>query len=263
MKLSVLIDHVRCQTIVVFAFVISAFVLLPITRASAAPDCLMCHEQLSKGKFVHAAVQMGCQTCHSALDVSNMPHKSTNKIAKGLTAELPDLCFGCHDKTKFAGAVIHAPVGVGMCTSCHSPHQSNNEKLLLNQAPDLCYGCHDKAAFSKKNVHMPVVGGMCMSCHKHHVSDEMALLKQEAITVCFECHPKVRKIPHAVSGFSASGHPIGLVKNKAKKVPDDPSRPGKKFYCGSCHNPHSSDWMKLFRYKATTSFELCDNCHKM
>jgi predicted CXXCH cytochrome family protein len=229
---------------------------------AAAPDCLTCHEELSKGKTVHAAVQMGCPTCHSGIDATDIPHKKTNKVPKGLSAEQPDLCYGCHDKAKFSGKSIHAPVGIGSCTGCHSPHASAQEKLLIKKVPDLCYDCHEKKDFTRKNVHMPVAGGMCLGCHKPHVAEEMALLKQEAVSLCFECHPQVRKIPHAVSGFSTSGHPIGLPLKK-KKPATDPARPGKKFYCGSCHNPHSSDWMKLFRYKANVDFEICDNCHKM
>ncbi len=244
--------------------ILASGLLLPAGNASAAaqPDCLTCHEDLSKGKVVHAAVQMGCTTCHSGIDANDIPHKKTNKLPKGLSAEQPDLCYGCHDKAKFIGKSIHAPVGIGSCTGCHSPHKSAHEKLLLKKTPELCYECHDKKDFAKKNVHMPVEGGMCLGCHKPHVAEEMALLKQDAIGLCFECHPAVRKTPHAVSGFSTAGHPIGLPLKKKKSV-IDPARPGKKFYCGSCHNPHSSDWMKLFRYKANVAFEICDNCHKM
>jgi predicted CXXCH cytochrome family protein len=40
-------------------------------------------------------------------------------------------------------------------------------------------------------------------------------------------------------------------------------RPGKPFYCGSCHNPHSTDSPLLFRFNAKSQTELCINCHKM
>jgi predicted CXXCH cytochrome family protein len=43
----------------------------------------------------------------------------------------------------------------------------------------------------------------------------------------------------------------------------DPARPGKPFYCGSCHNPHSADNSYLFRFKAKSSGSLCSNCHNM
>jgi predicted CXXCH cytochrome family protein len=289
-----------------FAGFLSAL-LLRVPAADAEVDCLMCHEALAKEKVVHPALKIGCTACHTAVDASDVPHKMKNKIPKGLSAEqpelcfgchddkrpkkkvvhaavsmgctgchnphssknpkllvseLPDLCFNCHDKQKFSGKFVHAPVGMGMCTSCHSPHQSDNEKLLVSTPPDLCYGCHDKAAFTKKNVHAPVASGMCLTCHSPHAAEEMALLRKDPPFVCLDCHADVRKAPHAVSGFRAAGHPLGIAK-KNKKYLEDPIRPGKRFYCGSCHNPHSSDSMKLFRYKADSTFALCTYCHKM
>jgi len=306
----------------------------------------MCHEPLSKGKVVHAAIQMGCPTCHTAIDASKMPHKKTNKIAKGLSSKQPglcftchdktkfgkktvhaaigmgctgchnphssknaklliseqpqicygchdkksfsgkkashapvaggmcsschaphssdsgklllspqpDLCFTCHDKTKFASKVIHAPVTGGMCTSCHAPHQSDSGKLLSSEPPDLCYNCHDKAEFSKKNVHMAVLGG-CGSCHKPHASENNTLLSQPTINaLCLTCHADVAKRPHAAAGFGARSHPL--------KAPKDPARPGREFSCSSCHNPHSSDNPKLFRFNAKSGMGLCLSCHK-
>jgi predicted CXXCH cytochrome family protein len=322
--------------------------------SAADIDCLMCHKSLIEEKVVHPAVQMGCTACHTGIDAGKVPHGKTNKIAKGLsaeqpelcygchdkktfgkktvhpavnmgctgchnphsskyakllvaeppalcfnchdksvfsgkkdvhppvaggmctschnphstdsekllTAELPDLCFNCHDKRKFAGKYIHAPVSMGMCTSCHSPHQSDKEKLLANTPPVLCYTCHDKAAFTKKNVHAPVAAGMCLTCHAPHAAEEMALLRKDPPFVCLDCHADVRKRPHAVVGFQTAGHPLGIAK-KGKKYLEDPARPGKRFYCGSCHNPHSSDSIRLFRYKADSTFALCTYCHKM
>jgi predicted CXXCH cytochrome family protein len=205
-------------------------------------------------KAVHPPVAGGnCTDCHS-------PHASD--IPKLLLAEVPDLCYKCHDKLTFMGKIIHAPVGIGMCINCHVPHQSDNEKLLQSQPPDLCYNCHDKAGFSRKNIHSPVAGGMCLTCHRPHVSEYFALLNRDPINVCFECHSDVRKKPHAVAGFSGAGHQLGLTR-KGKRNIDDPARPGKRFYCGSCHNPHSSDSIKLFRYEVKSSSGLCTYCHKM
>lgn len=270
-------------------------------------NCLMCHEQLAKEKVVHPALSMGCPACHSGIDAADVPHKKTNNVPKGLSSDQPELCYGCHDKTKFTKKTVHAAIGMGctachnphssknakllkaeppelcynchdkkqfegkdvhppvaggMCTSCHSPHSSDAGKLLLSDPPGLCFNCHDKAEFSRKNVHMPVAGGMCLSCHKPHASDHTALLMKDPYSLCLECHGNVRKTPHAVVGFSSAGHPLGEPKKRKKEV-EDPLRPGKKFYCGSCHNPHSSDSVRLFRYKASSPFDLCVRCHKM
>ncbi len=217
--------------------------------------CYGCHDKSKfTGKGVHPAIGMGCTVCHN-------PHSSKN--AKLLVSEPPDLCYTCHDKAKFSGRSIHAPVGIGMCLSCHSPHRSDNAKLLVSVPPDLCYNCHDKAAFTKKNVHAPVAAGMCLSCHRPHASESIPLLSKEPFDLCLGCHADVRKAPHAVAGFSAAGHPIGELRKGRKKPLQDPARPGKIFYCGSCHNPHSSDWPRLYRYEARSSFELCQRCHSM
>lgn len=279
------------------------------TGAEAKDACLICHEPLVKEKVVHAAVQMGCPTCHTSIDAKDIPHNKTGKVSKGLSAdqpglcfgchdkakfakanvhaavgmgctschnphsskypkllssELPDLCYGCHDKTKFTGKTVHAPVGIGMCTSCHDPHASKSAKLLTAEPPDLCFSCHDKKGFSAKYMHAPAAGGMCLACHKPHASDNPVLLRKEPIDSCIECHAEVRKKPHAVTGFSPlGGHPLGeprrMKQSKERKYLDDPSRPGRRFYCGSCHFPHSSDYAKLLR---ASDFGLCQICHK-
>ena len=279
--------------------------MAPGTPYAKEVDCLSCHEAVAKGKDVHPAVGMGCTACHTGVDAAEVPHKMTGTVAKGLSAdqpdlcygchdktkftrkvvhpalamgctachnphasknekllnaELPDLCFTCHDKTKFSGKFIHAPVGIGMCTACHDPHSSPNPKLLVSEPPDLCFTCHEKKEFTKKNVHAPVAGGMCLSCHRPHASEHTSLLVKAPVEVCLECHPDVRRTPHALAGFSGRGHAIGEPKRGRKPV-TDPARPGKVFYCGSCHNPHSSDSMKLFRYKANSSFGICQYCH--
>lgn len=254
--------------------------LLPLAAAAQEVDCLKCHAKLKKEAVVHAALEMGCTACHTGIDASKVPHKKTNKIAKGLSAEQPDLCFTCHDKAMFSKKNVHAAVGMG-CSGCHNPHSSKHPKLLTSDTPDLCLSCHDKAEFNKKTAHSPVAGGMCLSCHSPHSSDDMALLVKKPVQVCLECHPNIPKKPHAVMGFASSNwHPVGMPKpappsRKSKKdkdhpegepkpLPDlkDPARPDKPFYCGSCHNPHSTSSPKLFRFNAGSTMELCVNCHK-
>ena len=177
-----------------------------------------------------------------------------------------DCLTACHDHDSISkGAVVHPAIQLG-CQACHigidasvKPHRITNnvEKGLASEPPDLCFNCHDKAEFTRKNVHDPVAKGKCLSCHNPHASEEMALLRKKPVDSCLECHADVKKKPHPVAG----GHPIGIVKVWQKPIMD-PLRTDKELYCGSCHNPHSSDSPKLFRYKAKDSFELCKYCHK-
>ncbi len=301
--------------------------------AHAQLDCKKCHKYMATKKFVHAALQMGCESCHTE------PHQKQSKFPKGLSSAVPDLCYGCHDKTKFSMKNVHPPVAGGMCSSCHEPHTSDNPKLLLAEPPDLCFTCHDKNVFSgKKVVHAPVMGGMCASCHSPHSSESEKLLLSAQPGLCFNCHDKskfeskivhapvsggmctschlphqgdndkllmssqpdlcynchdktpfARKNVHAAimmgctschnphankqkflfekginnvcltchadirSGHVLAGHPL-----RGRK---DPARAGREFSCASCHDPHSSDSMRLFRYPAGTTYNLCKYCH--
>ncbi|MGE5807630.1 MAG: cytochrome c3 family protein [Nitrospirota bacterium] len=217
--------------------------------AKAAPgkvDCLTCHRKLTKGKSVHQALSMGCPTCHVGINGLTYPHKITNKLAKGLSSEQPDLCYGCHDKAMFSKKNVHPAIGMG-CTSCHNPHSSENDKLLKATPPKLCFTCHDEAGFTKKTVHPPVAAGECLTCHTPHASDEMALLRNKPVDVCLMCHGDIDHWPHFHSQTAAQRQ--------------DPTRPGKPFYCGSCHNPHSTDGPTLFRFKFRQQRDLCINCH--
>ena len=252
---------------------IMALFLFSSNAPAADVDCLKCHSKLTKGSVVHAAISMGCTTCHTAIDAKTVPHKKSGAVARGLSAEQPDLCYGCHAKEAFEKKVIHAALGTG-CTSCHNPHSSNTAKLLLSETPGLCFTCHDKALFGKKTVHAPVAGGMCLTCHVPHASDEVALLANSPYGLCVTCHNEIEGKPHAVSGFSSASHPLGPKKGGKRKAKRDvssgttntimdPARPGREFYCGSCHEPHSTESPRLFRFNAKSAMGLCGNCHKM
>jgi predicted CXXCH cytochrome family protein len=216
--------------------------------------CYTCHDKAKfTKKAVHAALGMGCTTCHN-------PH-STDR-AKLLDSEQPDMCYTCHDKAKFTKKAVHAALGMG-CTTCHNPHSTDRAKLLVSDQPGVCYSCHDKTMFTKKHVHA-ALGMGCTTCHTPHSSDEMALLVKNPVLVCLECHADAMNKPHMDISSSAAGHPLAdTKKNWLRDVKlRNPAQPDKPFYCGSCHNPHSADTPKLFRFNAQSPKELCANCHK-
>jgi predicted CXXCH cytochrome family protein len=216
--------------------------------------CLNCHDRaLFEGKKqVHAPAKSGfCTGCHS-------PHSSD--IEKLLIVDMPQLCFQCHEETRFTGKAVHKPAKIGLCISCHAGHQSDREKLLTKALPELCFDCHDNEPYSKKNVHAPLIDGTCLSCHSAHASEDIHLLYKRPIQVCLDCHTYFRNNPHVLVGFMSLGHPVGA-KRKTKKPVKDPARKSREFYCGSCHDPHSSDWRKLYRYEAASNEELCAYCH--
>jgi predicted CXXCH cytochrome family protein len=235
-------------------FLVSCFLIDGGPNAYAdEPDCLKCHGDLIKKKVVHPAVEMGCTVCHAALDTGAVPHKSTNKIRLGLSADTPDLCYSCHDKKKFEGKDVHPPVAEGMCTMCHNPHAADYEHLLKSSIPGLCFQCHDKKEFTRKYVHPPVAEGKCLACHRPHESDNSFLLAEAINKVCLGCHAEVARSPHVTGGFGGRGHPLETKKEvviRGKKM---------RLSCVSCHNPHSSGWIRLLQFEPP----ICEKCHNI
>jgi predicted CXXCH cytochrome family protein len=270
---------------------------------------------MEKAKSVHAAVALGCPSCHKTVEGKTHPGQKDSII---LTQKMPELCFNCHDQSKFKGKSVHVPVtsglctgchdphqsnypkilvkdvpglcynchneskfiggksghtSIGMCTGCHNPHASNSNKILLSEQPDLCYACHDKTNFTKKYVHsvIPVAG--CTSCHTPHIAPYPYLLSTTVFELCTSCHAAKADGRHIVSiPGKKKIHPLKGAKDPlhpgTKKIPDpfkpdkeievpDPNNPGKEMTCTTCHNPHSSDFAKLFPQQ-----NICARCHK-
>jgi predicted CXXCH cytochrome family protein len=213
-----------------------AFVLLLPTSGVVAEnrDCLMCHPEKAKGRSVHPPVGMGCTMCHMGVDASQVPHTFASDVSRGLPAESPRICFGCHDEKDYSGGkVMHSPVSQGMCTICHDPHASNAEKLLVSG--DVCFMCHDRGEFlEKKLIHAPVAAGTCVRCHEPHKAQQAKLLKAPRPGLCYSCHGKKRftgAVVHAPVTFGM---------------------------CSTCHEPHQSDLRKLARSRGA---EMCFACH--
>ena len=141
-------------------------------------------------------------------------------------------------------------------------HQSQTPKLLIAQTPELCFTCHSTEDFKNKFVHKPVADGKCYDCHGIHTTPFRGLLKADGNEACRKCHrdafngkhPSTPLPPEIRLRAKGSGHPVDKV--------DDPRRPGRALSCISCHNPHSSDWKGLFRYKAEKPADLCQHCHR-
>jgi len=205
------------------------------------------------------------------MKVQDKEHPQQKNSIK-LTQDMPKLCYGCHNESKFKGKVVHSPVAGGMCTGCHDAHQSNFDKLLKNKSPDLCYTCHNKSNFTRKYVHKAIPAVGCGTCHAAHVSNNPSLLLLPMNELCLSCHGAKAKGRHVVALPGRKRHPIGGVKDlstlKMIKVSDpkrpgrqievpDPNVPGKEMTCASCHDPHSSDFRGLL-----TTERICIKCHK-
>jgi predicted CXXCH cytochrome family protein len=107
--------------------------------------CFDCHDRrLLEGKFTHAPVRQGCDTCHQ-------PHSSDHRGL--LKKSVEETCTTCHrDLSKHYHPVrAQRPdprTGEPMtCTGCHDPHAANFAGMLrLDPKQALCLQCHDPSA---------------------------------------------------------------------------------------------------------------------
>ncbi|MHB8843807.1 MAG: cytochrome c3 family protein [Nitrospirota bacterium] len=158
--------------------ILSASILAAAPAVSAEePDCAACHEQQTSGKVVHPAISMGCVSCHSAVDASEVPHTFTNRNARGLAARIKDLCFSCHDRKQFTGTTVHGALMLG-CTSCHDPHVSDYEHVLKQEIPGLCLNCHEER-LTRPDGRTHVLAGneACAACHNPHATNTPKLVR--------------------------------------------------------------------------------------
>lgn len=242
--------------------------LKPASGDASQNLCLTCHnvgENTPPKGSRHAALDMGCDTCH-------VTHK-TGEVGKmefdfHLTKATPALCLDCHDPkaTELQKAHQNQPFDQANCVSCHDPHQSAVPKLMAkflhppfadkqcdvchapakdgkvvltqSDAKSLCVTCHDEKAkqIDSAKVPHPGAAGECTDCHSPHASRQPGLPKTTGVAICLDCHSDIadlqKKPVHHQPAFGQA--------------------------CGTCHEPHGGDNEKLLRAKGNA---LCLECH--
>ena len=231
--------------------------------------CLSCHKEgldVPKGGSRHAALDMGCDTCHI---IHKTGERGKREFDFHLTKDAPALCIDCHDPKDAAIAKAHRnqPIGKADCLTCHDPHQSAQPKLMAKfthapfaggqcdtchapakdgkvvltqpDAKSLCVTCHAEKAeqIEKAKVQHPGAAGDCTDCHNPHAGNSPGFPKPNAVAVCLGCHAD-----QAAQGKKAHVHQPAFVQG-----------------CAVCHEPHGGDNPKLLR--ATSPNALCLECH--
>jgi len=243
--------------------------LLKPTSGDAKQNlCLSCHktgENVPAKGSRHAALDMGCETCHTT-------HK-TGEIGKiefdfHLTKSPPALCIDCHDPkdANLQKAHQNQPFATANCVSCHDPHQSDAPKLMAKfvhppfadrqcevchapakdgkvvltqaDAKSLCVTCHDDKGKQIESAKVPHPGaaGDCTDCHSPHASREPGLPKTTAVDICLGCHSDIADL-----GKKPVHHQPAFVQG-----------------CATCHEPHGGGNDHLLRAKGNA---LCLECH--
>ena len=127
------------------------------SRSVSIEACLRCHQtqraQMSM-PYHHPLREgkMSCADCHD-------PHGGTS--GRNLrTANVNELCLGCHAQYRGPFAYQHPPVSEN-CLSCHSAHGSPNTNLLSVSEPALCLQCHTG---HHNGAGLPIAD-RCTNCH--------------------------------------------------------------------------------------------------
>jgi predicted CXXCH cytochrome family protein len=137
-----------------------------LLKAPQPQLCFGCHSDVKPAfsqPFHHKVNEglMKCTDCHDT-------HGTFGNNQLRSTADQNMICTKCHTETRGPFVFEHAPVKAEGCLSCHSPHGSQNARLLnvpnINQ---MCNQCHSPV--SAGTIHGMGAGSAevqpCISCH--------------------------------------------------------------------------------------------------
>jgi len=237
--------------------------------SKASNLCLSCHKvgvDVPKDGSRHAALDMGCDTCH-------VTHKTGERGKREfdfhLTKDAPALCIDCHDpkdaglikahqgqpfdkadcltchdphqsqQKKLMAKFTHAPFAGGQCDSCHAAAKDGKVVLTQTNSKAICLTCHaDKGEqIEKAKVQHPGAAGDCTDCHNPHAGNTPGFQKPDAVNVCLACHSDQAE-QHKKSHLHQPAFEQG---------------------CYVCHEPHGGENLHLLRAKNVNA--LCLECH--
>ena len=139
-----------------------------LLKASEPTLCYQCHAD-QKAQFsmpMHHKVNEGLIKCSDCHDVHGTFGNSNLKS----TADQNAICTKCHTETRGPFVFEHAPVRAEGCLACHTPHGSQNARLLNMPSINLlCNQCHSPVAGG--TVHSMSAGSSeltpCTDCHTY------------------------------------------------------------------------------------------------
>jgi DmsE family decaheme c-type cytochrome len=137
-----------------------------LLRVAQPRLCFSCHADVKPAfsQPFHHKVEEGllkCTDCHDA-------HGTFNNNQLRSTADQNMICTKCHTETRGPFVFEHAAVKAEGCLGCHTPHGSQNARLLnvpnINQ---MCNQCH--SPISAGTIHGINAGSAevqsCIGCH--------------------------------------------------------------------------------------------------
>jgi DmsE family decaheme c-type cytochrome len=139
-----------------------------LLRAPQPTLCFQCHAD-TRAAFnmpFHHQVNEGLVKCSDCHDVHGTFGENNLRSAADQSA----VCTKCHTDVRGPFVYEHTPVKAEGCSSCHSPHGSQNARLLnMPSVNTLCNQCHSKVA--NGTVHGQGAGSddlePCTTCHTY------------------------------------------------------------------------------------------------
>jgi predicted CXXCH cytochrome family protein len=127
------------------------------SRSDTNEACLRCHrtEGAQLSLPYHHPLREGKMSCVDCHDPHGGP--AGNNLR---TANVNQLCVGCHAQYRGPYAYQHPPV-TESCMTCHTAHGSPNTNLLAVSVPALCLQCHS-GHHNGAGLPMP---DRCTNCH--------------------------------------------------------------------------------------------------
>ncbi len=116
----------------------------PTTSQAINGTCLNCHAaQAAQARLRshHPMLEdrVSCTDCHEV-------HRSTNPALMPVNKSMSAVCTKCHTNIRGPFVYEHEPTRTGglgeSCLTCHQPHGSPNQKLLITNSHDMCIQCH-------------------------------------------------------------------------------------------------------------------------
>ncbi len=137
-----------------------------LLKAPQPTLCYQCHAD-QKAQFnmpIHHKVNEGLVKCTDCHDV----HGSFLANNVRSTEDSNAVCTKCHTDVRGPFTFEHAPVRAEGCTTCHTPHGTQNPRLLnMPSIATLCNQCH--SPLSAGGVHGLDAGSTtvtpCVTCH--------------------------------------------------------------------------------------------------
>lgn len=172
-----------------------------------------------------------------------------------------------------------------ICVSCHTPHGGQVSAPLWNRNfSSATYQMYDASHSSTIDMTVDAqptgVSMACLSCHDGTIGLDVIINAPNSFGGTIPgTTPGVNTMP---SGSNAlldvdlrNDHPISIVydpvadpafnpvssiQTAGLRLFTDPSSPGAKVQCASCHNPHNDTFSPLLRITNSSS-NLCTTCH--